>query len=162
MKAICSYETPVHLQRTTRRYIFVATVVRTSNHTRSCNYLRSNSSVISCTSGSTLTNLPIIFIYFVTLSVVENIVTYRPIARQRLGKHIPWGGNAATIRRLLLRNESANTPKIILYNRAQCFPLDSPWGYITSSSKVAVSCQEMGRVLKMAVEGDWGEWQEIN
>jgi hypothetical protein len=79
------------------------------------------------------------------------IVTYKPSARQRFGKHISAGTNA---RRLLLGNGSVNTPKTIWGNRRQCFRWDPPRGYITTSSKGAVSCRELSRVLEMAVEGD--------
>jgi hypothetical protein len=40
----------------------------------------------------------------------EYTVTYRPIARQRLGKHIPAGANAHKIESLLLGNGWVNKP----------------------------------------------------
>jgi hypothetical protein len=79
-----------------------------------------------------------------------------------------------TIGRLLLDNGAVNTPKIIWDSRSRCFPWGPPLGYITRSSKGAVSgqelrvrfeeefirescCRELGRVLEMAVEDDWEE-----
>jgi hypothetical protein len=66
-------------------------------------------------------------------------VKYGPIARQRLGKHIPAGSNARN-NKTLLGNGSVNTPKTIRDNRTRCFPWGPPRGYITRSSKGAVSC----------------------
>jgi hypothetical protein len=88
----------------------------------------------------------------------EYILTYRPIARQRLGKHIPRDPTRSTTGRLLLDNGSVNTLKTIRYDRRQCFPWGPPRAYITGSSKGAVSCfQELSRVLERAVKGDWEE-----
>jgi hypothetical protein len=83
-----------------------------------------------------------------------NNVMYRPIARQRLGKHIPAGANARNSRTQLLGNGSINTTKTIPDHIRQCFPWGPPRGYITRSSKGVVSCRELGRVLAMAVAGD--------
>jgi hypothetical protein len=48
-------------------------------------------------------------IFFIITERLNYIVTYRPIAEQRLGKHIPAGANARNNRRLLLGNDSVNT-----------------------------------------------------
>jgi hypothetical protein len=80
----------------------------------------------------------------------------------------------ATIGRLFLGNRSVKTPKTIKDNRRRCFPWGPPRGYITNSSReqlvvvrsldiwdeelIWVSCcQEFGRILQMAVQGDWEE-----
>jgi hypothetical protein len=86
-----------------------------------------------------------------------------------------WKRTCETIGCLLLGNGSVNTPKIIRRNRGWYFPWGPPQGYITGSSKRAVSfvrswacsveeefncvscCQELGRVLEIAVERDWKE-----
>jgi hypothetical protein len=60
----------------------------------------------------------------------------------------------ATVGRLLLGNESVNTPKTIRDNRRRFFPWDPPRGFITRSTKGTVSCRELRQVLEMAVEGD--------
>jgi hypothetical protein len=85
-------------------------------------------------------------------------VTYKPIARQRLGKHIPAEDNARNSRTYIARR--------------RCFPWGPPRGYITGSSKGAVGCCQklrefswrrvhvselLGRVLEMAVESNWEE-----
>jgi hypothetical protein len=67
---------------------------------------------------------------------------YRHSTRQRLGKHIPAKANARKIGRLLLGNGSVNTPKTIRNNR-RCFSWGPPRGYITGSSKGAVSCRKL-------------------
>jgi hypothetical protein len=41
----------------------------------------------------------------------DNILTYRPIARQRLSKHIPAGANTRKNRTSIARQGSVNTPK---------------------------------------------------
>jgi hypothetical protein len=69
-----------------------------------------------------------------------NIVTHRPIDRQRLGKHILAEPTLATIGRLLLENGSVNTPKTIWDNRRRRFPWSPPRGYVTSRFEGAVSC----------------------
>jgi hypothetical protein len=68
------------------------------------------------------------------LTPVGHFVTYRPIARQRLGKHIPEGASARNNRTSIAR------PKTIRDNRRRCFPWVPPRGYITGSSKGAVGC----------------------
>jgi hypothetical protein len=86
----------------------------------------------------------------------ERTVTYIPIARQRFGKHNPAGANARNNRTSIAR-QRISVPKTIWHNRRLCFPWDSPRVYTTRSSKGAVSCRKLGRVLKMAVQGDWEE-----
>jgi hypothetical protein len=81
----------------------------------------------------------------------------------------------ATTGHLFLSNGSVNTTKKIQSNRRRCFSWGPPQGYITGSSKGAVSCcqkvrefrwkefiwecccREVGRALEMAVESDWEE-----
>jgi hypothetical protein len=71
-------------------------------------------------------------------------VPYRPIARQLLGINtFPRKQTRTRIGRLLLSNRSVNTPKIIRDHRRRCFYWGPPQGYITGSSKVAVSCQKL-------------------
>jgi hypothetical protein len=48
-----------------------------------------------------------------------------------------------TIGRLLLGNGSVNTLETIRDNRRRCVPWGPPRGYITGSSKGAVSCQKL-------------------
>jgi hypothetical protein len=94
--------------------------------------------------------------------------THRPTVRQRLGKNtFPRGPTRATIGRILRRNGSVNTLKTIRDNRRRCFLWRPPQGHITGSSKGAVRChklrdficvsccRELGRVLEMAVGGNW-------
>jgi hypothetical protein len=50
----------------------------------------------------------IVFPNYETVNLVENIVTYIPIARQRLGKHIPAKCAHATEGRPLLDNGPIN------------------------------------------------------
>jgi hypothetical protein len=81
----------------------------------------------------------------------------------------PPGPTRSKVEHLLLGKGSVNTPKTIRDNRIRRFPWVPPRGYITGSSKGAVTCQklrefnwvrccpELGRVLEMAVEGDWEE-----
>jgi hypothetical protein len=89
-------------------------------------------------------------------------------------KIFPREPTSATIRHILLGKGSVKTRKTIRENRKRCFPWGPPRGYITGSFKGAVvvriwensveeefiwesCCRERGRVLKMAVEGDWEE-----
>jgi hypothetical protein len=60
----------------------------------------------------------------------------------------PWEPTRTTIRSLLLGNGSVNTSKIIQENRRQRFLWGPPRGYITESSKGAVSCQKLRVQLK--------------
>jgi hypothetical protein len=80
-------------------------------------------------------------------------VTYRSIARQRLGKFIPAeDGTRAMIGRPWLGNGSVNS---LLNNREAVFSTWSvPMVYQGTNDVVRVSCRELGRVLEMAVEGD--------
>jgi hypothetical protein len=66
---------------------------------------------------------------------------------------LPLEPTWATIRRLLLGNGSINTPKTIRDNRRRCFPWSSSRGYITGSSKGAVSCCQKLRVFS---------WRRVN
>jgi hypothetical protein len=63
----------------------------------------------------------------------------------------------ATIGRLLLSKGSVNKPKTIWENGRRCFQWGPPRGYLRRSSKGAECCQEFGRVLEMAGQGDWEE-----
>jgi hypothetical protein len=58
-----------------------------------------------------------------------------PIARQRVGKHIPATHAHATIGRLLLGNGAVNTH---FNNRRRCFPWGPPRGYITRISHTRI------------------------
>jgi hypothetical protein len=86
------------------------------------------------------------------LNRLHNIVTYRPTARQRLGKHILVEAYERNNRTSTARQRISKQ----VFNRQAVF---SAWfvlmGYKRPKKVVRVSCcRELGRVLEVAVEGD--------
>jgi hypothetical protein len=84
----------------------------------------------------------------------DNIVTCRRIARQRLGKHIPAdtyaGNNRTFIARQRISKQAFSTREAAL---------SVPMSY-KGANKVdweSCCCEELGRVLEVAVQGEWEE-----
>jgi hypothetical protein len=77
------------------------------------------------------------------MKLKHNTVTYRPLLGNDSVNIFPQEPTRATIGHILLRNGSVNIPKTIRDNRRRCFPCGSPRGYITGSSKGAVSCHKL-------------------
>jgi hypothetical protein len=102
------------------------------------------------------------------------IVTYRPIARQRLGKHIPAGANARNnmasiaIQRISKHASLTIEPLFSAWSVQNGYKEEFSWEELVvvrsweSSAEKSEQwsgdlCRELGRVLEMSVEGDWEE-----
>jgi hypothetical protein len=95
-----------------------------------------------------------------------------PIARQRLGKHIPAEANVRNNRTSIARQRISKHTFLRIETVFSAWSVQSGYkeGFSWEESVVVrswensvevefvwVSCQEMGWVLEMAVEGDWEE-----
>jgi hypothetical protein len=113
------------------------------------------------------------YVYSYRLHIGNDIVTYRSIARQRLGKHIPAGANArnnwtsAAMQRVIKQVFSTRERlcflrgpfRGVIKGQRKSFELVvRSWQSSVEEEFIwMICCQELGRVLEMAVEGDWEE-----
>jgi hypothetical protein len=114
-----------------------------------------------------------IYIYIHTHThIYIYIVTYRPIARQRLGKHIPAGANARN-RRSIVRQRISKHASLTTEAVFSVWSVQSGYKEVFSNIELVVVrsrqssvvewavklrlCREFGRVLEMSIEGDWEE-----
>jgi hypothetical protein len=104
---------------------------------------------------------------------IDHIVTYRPIASQRLGKHIPAEANAANNRMSTVRQKISKHASLTIEDMFSALSVESgykegfswegsvhvrSWESSVEEEFIWVSCcRELVRVLEMAVEGDWEE-----
>jgi hypothetical protein len=104
---------------------------------------------------------------------LRHIVTYRPIARQRLGKHIPTEANSRNIRSSITRKRISKHASLTTEGVFSVWSVQSgykegfdweelvvfrSWDSLVEEEFIGVSCcRELGRVLEMAVQGDCEE-----
>jgi hypothetical protein len=83
-------------------------------------------------------------------------VTCIPIARQRLDKHIPAGTNARNNRMSIARQRISKHASLTTEAVFPAWSMKSGYKEEFRSWKLQhkVSCQELGRVLEMADQGD--------